>query len=342
MGTPIGEIIEKEEIELEYLSGKKLGVDAFNSLYQFLSIIRSRDGEPLKDAQGNITSHLAGLLYRTTNLVERGLKPVFVFDGKPHELKEETREKRKEIRTEAEKKFQKAKKEGKLEEARKYAQQAVKLTDEMIQESKELISLMGLPVVQAPSEGEAQIAFMVESKDLFGCVSQDFDALLFGTPVLLRNITVSGKRKVPGKNFYIEVSPEKIELEKVLKKLKINRKKLVWIGILVGTDFNKKFPKIGPKTALNLVQKFDSFEEIIKETKFKPDFNWKRVEEIFLKPSYSKDYKIEFFNPKKEKILDFLCEKHQFSKERVEKAIEKIQTKAEEKGEQVSLQKWLK
>jgi flap endonuclease-1 len=340
MGTAIGELLQKEEIDLNFLSGRKVGIDSFNILYQFLSSIRSHDGTPLMDSKGRITSHLTGLLYRTINLLEAGAKPVFVFDGKPHELKSETIRERHKIRTEAKKKFEKAKKEGKMEEARKYAQQAVQLKDEMIEDAKKLVELMGLPVVQAPSEGEAQIAAMVAKGDLYGCVSQDFDALLFGTPKLLRNITVSGKRKAPGKDFYYEIKPELIELQRNLQALSIDRRKLIWIGILIGTDFNEKFPKIGPKTALQLVQKHEKFEEIIKETKHEPEFDYREIEEIFLHPNATDKYEIKFSLPQKEKILSFLCEEHDFSVERVENALSKLEEKAQEKGEQSRLNQW--
>lgn len=340
MGTKIGELLVKKEIELDFLQGRKVGVDSFNILYQFLSTIRGRDGTPLMDSKGRITSHLTGLLYRTANLLEKEIKPVFVFDGEPSELKEKTREERHKIRTDARKKMEKAQKEGKEEEARKYAQQASSLTEEMIEDAKELIELMGLPVVQAPSEGEAQIAYMTEKGKVFGCVSQDYDALLFGTPVLLRNITVSGKRKVPGKDVYYEISPEKIELKESLKALGIDREKLIWIGILVGTDFNEKFPNIGPKKALDLVKKFDSFEEIIKETKHEPEFNYKKVEKIFLEPKHTDKYKIEFKEADKKGIIEFLCNERDFSEERVKNAIEKISERAQEKGTQSRLGAW--
>ena len=341
MGLKIGELIEKEEISLDYLSGKIVGIDTYNILYQFLSSIRNYDGTPLMDKQGNITSHLSGVLYRTTNLLQRGIKPVFVFDGKHSKLKAETIRKRQEIRTQAEIEHKKALKEARLEEARKAGSRALKLTKEMVQEAKNLIELMGLPVVQAENEGEAQIAFMVEKGDLYGCVSQDYDALLFGSKLLFRNITVSGKRKVPGKSIYIDVEPEKIELKKVLEHLGITRQKLVWLGILTGTDFNEKFPKIGPKTGLKLVQEFDSFEEIIKETNFEPNFDYKEIEELFLKPEAEKNYKIEFKVPEKEKVIDFLCSNRDFSMDRVENALNKLEAKVQEKGTQSSLGKWL-
>jgi len=340
MGTAIGGILEKEEIALDYLNGRTVGFDSHNILYQFLSVIRGRDGTPLMDTRGRVTSHLTGLLYRTLSLLDSGIRPVFVFDGKPHKLKGETLAKRNEIRTNAKKKFDDAKAKGDDEGARKYAQQAVKLTPEMVEGAKKLIGLMGLPVVEAPSEGEAQVASMAEAGKLYGAVSQDYDTLLFGTPLLFRNLTVSGRRKVPGKDYYYNIVPEKMDLKKSLEKLGISRQKLVWAGILVGTDFNEKFPRIGPKTALKLVQQHNGFEEIVKETGHKPEFDYKEIEEIFLKPESTKDYNIGFGLPKVDKITEFLVEEHDFSKERVEGALKKMQEKAEEKGKQSRLGQW--
>lgn len=340
MGTAIGEILEKQEIGLAFLNGRMVGVDAFNTLYQFLSVIRGSDGTPLMDSKGRVTSHLTGLLYRTLNLLEAGAQPVFVFDGKPHELKGETIKERQRIRTDAKKKFEEAREKGEDEEARKYAQRAVQLSEEMIDGAKKLVELLGLPAIQAPSEGEAQVAAMVERGDLYGCVSQDYDALLFGTDRLLRNITISGKRKAPGRNFYYEIKPEMIELHANLKRLGIDRRKLIWIGILVGTDFNKKFPGVGPKTALQLVQKHSSFEEIIRKTKHQPLFDHEEIEELFMHPHFTEKYEIKFGLPDREKIKKFLCEEHDFSVERVESALNKISEKMGEKGAQSRLGQW--
>ncbi|MBI4044345.1 MAG: flap endonuclease-1 [Candidatus Diapherotrites archaeon] len=340
MGTAIGELVVKEEIELGYLSGRIVGIDSYNIIYQFLSSIRGPDGTPLMDAEGNVTSHLTGLLYRTTNLMEKGVKPVFVFDGKPHRLKEKTLEERRKTRTDAIEKHEQALREGNLEDAKKFGSRALRLSDEMISGAKKLLGYMGLPVIEAPSDGEAQISQMCARGALFGCISQDYDSLLFGTPLLLRNIAVSGKRKAPGRNFYVDVAPEKIELSKNLEALGISREKLIWIAILIGTDFNEKFPLIGPKKALALVKKFNSFGEIVKETGFEPGFDYREIEEIFLNPPYSQDFKIEFQLPDREKILDFLVSQHGFSSIRVESALKKLEGKSSEKGGQSNLEKW--
>ena len=342
MGVDLGALVSKRQINFEYLRGRVIGIDAFNIMYQFLSIIRGADGSPLMDSSGRITSHLSGLLYRTTNMLKNEIKPVFVFDGEPSKLKEKTREERNRIRTEAEKKYKEALKEGDSEKARRYGQQAVRLSSEMIGEAKELLKLMGLPVVQAPSEGEAQAAVMASRGKIYACASQDYDALLFGAPLLVRNLAVTGKRKLPGRDVYIDIRPEEISLEETLKGLEIDRRKLVWLAIMIGTDFNEKFPGIGPKKALQLVKKYDSFEEIVRTAKYEPEFDYREVEAIFLEPKYSEDFSIEFKMPDEEGLKQFLCEERNFSEERVSNAIERIKSALQQKGTQARLDAWFK
>ncbi len=342
MGVNISELVTKKEIALDYLAGKKVGIDSYNMLYQFLASIRGADGLPLADSHGNVTSHLTGLFYRTINLVDLGVKPIYVFDGAPSKLKSETLRKRREVRTDAEKKSSLALKEGNMEEAQKFGSRALRLTPDMVIEAKEMLLHLGIPVVEAPEEGEAQASVMVANGQLYGAVSQDFDCLLFGATNLFRNIGVTGKRKVAGKNFYVEVKPQNIELESVLSELKINRQKLIWLGILVGTDFNEKFPKIGPKTALKLVQNNNSFEDILKETKHEIDFDYKEIEDLFTNPVSCTvpSKQLEQTDVNKEKLIEFLVEKHDFSKERVESTLNAFIKKKDELTKQKSINQW--
>jgi flap endonuclease-1 len=183
---------------------------------------------------------------------------------------------------------------------------------------------------------------MVSKQQLFGVVSQDFDCLLFGANNLFRNVGLTGKRKVAGKNFYVEVKPQHIELENILSQLKISREKLIWLGILVGTDFNNKFPRIGPKTALKLVQKHNKFEDIVAETRFEPDFDFNEIVDVFMHP-VSVDIplkQLDSVSPQKEKLLEFLVEKHDFSRERVSSALDSFLKKKEETEKQKSLGQW--
>jgi len=340
MGVAIGEIVPRHDISLDELRAKKIALDAYNALYQFLSAIRQPDGTPLMDRQGRITSHLSGLFYRTIKLLEAGIQPVYVFDGTPPELKKKTIERRREAREEAEKKWEEALEKGDTEAARKYAQAAHRLTKEMVDDAKALLDAMGIPYVQAPSEGEAQAAYMAARGAVWASGSQDYDSLLFGAPRLIRNLTIVGKRKLPGKDVYIDIPPERIELKEVLESLGIDRRKLVWIGILIGTDFNEKVPGIGPKRALALVKEHDSLENIFKAVGYEPKFDWMAVERIFLEPDITDDYSTKFRQPDREKIFEILVNQHDFSPERVERAVKRLEEATPASGAQTSLDAW--
>ncbi|MGP3667791.1 MAG: flap endonuclease-1 [Candidatus Bathyarchaeota archaeon] len=341
MGVNFKEIVPKKNISLEDLKGKSLAIDAYNALYQFLAIIRQPTGEPLIDKSGRITSHLSGLLYRTSNLVEMGIKPVYVFDGKPPSLKSVEIERRKMIKQQAVVKYEEALRRGNLEEARKHAQMTSKLEDYMVEDAKTLLNLIGIPWVQAPCEGEAQAAYLAIKGDVWATVSQDYDSLLFGAPKLVRNLTISGKRKLPGKNVYVEVNLEVIDLNQVLAELKISREQLIDVGILIGTDFNPDGVKgIGPKTALKLIREHGSIEKIpnlpVEAFPEKPE----KIRKIFLKPDVTDEYKIEWKTSDVEGVVRFLCGERDFSEDRVRKAVEKIRlgfSKLEAKG---TLEKW--
>ncbi len=339
MGVKIKDITPIKEVDLEYLKRRRIAVDAMNTLYQFLSIIRQPDGTPLKDSQGRVTSHLSGLFYRTSNLIEIGIEPVFIFDGEPPELKSEEIETRRKIRAEAEKERKEALKEGKTEEARKHAQRAARLSNQMIEQSKNLLSHMGIPWIQAPGEGEAQASQIVKNDDAWAAGSQDFDSLLYGSPILVRNMTITGKRKLPGKDQYKKIHPELIELEKVFEKHQINQTQLIAIGILVGTDYNDGIKGIGPKRALKLVKEHGGIDKIEKELDDDFEVDPVEVENLFLEPNITEDYEIEWEDPDPESIKEFLCEKHDFSESRINTGIERIEKGAGERAQE-SLEKW--
>ncbi|MEM2341891.1 MAG: flap endonuclease-1 [Candidatus Bathyarchaeia archaeon] len=325
MGVDLGDLVPRTPIDLSSLSGKSVAIDAYNALYQFLAIIRQPDGTPLMDHTGKITSHLSGLFYRTCNLLELGIKPIYVFDGTPPDLKEAEIKRRMKVKEEAIKKYEAALREGRLEEARMYAQMTSHLKDYMSDDAKRLLTLMGVPWVQAPSEGEAQAAHIVKRGDANFCASQDYDSLLFGAPYLLRNLTISGRRKLPRKDVYVEITPEIIELKRVLNELGITHKQLIDIGILIGTDFNPDGVKgIGPKSALKLIKTYGSLEaalSAIKDAEFPVEPV--KIREIFLHPNVTDNYKIEWKEPNVEGVLDFLCSEKDFSEDRVRKALEK-------------------
>jgi flap endonuclease-1 len=340
MGVQLGDIVPRERISLEQLRGKAVAIDAMNFLYQFLAIIRQRDGELLKDSKGRITSHLSGLFYRTANFVEAGVKPVYVFDGEPPVLKLKTVEHRKELRKEAEREWKRALEEGRIEDARKYAQRAGRVDAAMVDQAKKLLDCMGIPWVQAPGEGEAQAARLVGSGDTWAVASQDFDSLLFGAPTLLRNLAITGRRKLPGKDVYVEVTPEVIELEETLRSLELSREQLIGIGILVGTDYNDGIKGIGPKKALELLKKHGSFEKVVKgELGKKFEVDPLAVYEIFLNPDVTNDYELRWGDPDPEGIKGFLCDEHDFSESRVQTGVEKLMKGKAQRG-QTSLDRW--
>jgi flap endonuclease-1 len=311
-------LIERRQIELEYLAGKKLAIDAYNWLYQFVSTIRQADGTPLQNSSGDVTSHLSGLFYRTTRLMKLGIKPVYVFDGKPPAFKYVLAA-RAEKKQEARAKWREALEEGDLESARKAAQGTSRLTYEMKEQSKELLTLLGVPVIQAPSEGEAQCSHLCKTDKVFATASQDADALLFGTKRLVRYLNMTGKRKVPRKNIYMDIKPEIITLKELLEASNLTQDQLIIVGMVIGTDFNPGIHGYGPKKALKLVHQEKTLEAVLKKVEWvgpPPEtvFN-------FFKTPPVKDFNIEFGNVQKEKILKMLVDKYEFSSERIEKAL---------------------
>ncbi|HDO21067.1 MAG: flap endonuclease-1 [archaeon GB-1845-036] len=348
MGVNLRDLISdnvKMEVEIEFFRGKSLAIDAYNALYQFLSIIRQPNGTPLKDHLGRVTSHLSGLFYRTVNFIEAGLKPIYIFDGVPPEIKEMEISKRRRLKEEATVKYEKALREGDLEAARIYAQQTAQMTEEMVSDAKRLLDAMGIPWIQAPSEGEAQAAHLARKGDAWAAVSQDYDSLLFGAPKLIRNLTISGRRKLPRRKEYVEIKPEIIYLEKFLNELEITREQLIEIAILIGTDYNPDGIKgVGPKTALQLIRKYGKLEEAIKvlgeRAKFPVDPA--KIKKFFLNPKVTDEYRLEWRMPEREKVIEILCEEHDFSQTRVDKALERALKSFEKQSKQTSLEKWFK
>jgi flap endonuclease-1 len=280
------------------------------------------------DRQSRVTSHLSGLLYRTTNLAERGIRLVYVFDGKPPSLKDTEIKRRHVIKVEATARYESALSTGKFEEAKRYAQATSSLKDLMIEDAHKLLRYLGVPIVQAPSEGEAQAAFMAARGDVWAAVSQDYDSLLFGARKLVRNLAISGKRKLPMREAYVQVEPELVDLASTLQALQLSREQLVDLGILIGTDFNPEgFKGIGPKSALKLVREYGKLERIAemnKEVVLPPELD--RIREIFLKPAVTSNYTLEWRESDIESLVRFLCGERDFNEERVRTAVERART----------------
>ena len=326
MGVKLKDIIEPESISFKDLEGRTVSLDAFNTLFQFLSTIRQRVGRPLTDENGNITSHLSGILYRNSSMVEKGIKPIYIFDGKAPELKSETQAKRREVRDEAEKIYKDALAKGDTEKARKYAMRSSKLSPEIIESSKKLLTLMGIPYVDAKGEGEAQAAYLVQNGDAYAVASQDYDCLLFGAKRVVRNLAVNSN--LGNLEYY--------QLDKVLRELDITIEELIDMGILIGTDFCAGLKGVGAKTALKLAHK-GQLKEKIAELQKESTHDLDEVREIFLNHNVNTDYKIKWEKPKKDKIIEFLCYEHGFSEDRVSKASDKLKNLTSSQG---SLDAW--
>jgi flap endonuclease-1 len=325
LGVKIGDIIPEEAVEkssLQKLSGKSVALDAYNILYQFIATIRGPDGRPLMDRRGRITSHLSGLFFRTVNFLEEGLLPVYVFDGRPPELKRKTIERRRELRMEALEEYEKALAAKDFEAARRYAQRAASLEAYMVESSADLLKAMGVPYVMAPAEGEAQAAYMASKGSVYASGSQDMDSLLFGSPRLVRNLSIVGRRKLPRRNEYVEVEPEIIHLQKLLESLEITREQLVDIGLLVGTDYSPQVKGVGPKTALKIVKEYGSLEKAVEKGVVEIDFDYNAVRKLFLNPAVTDSYVLEWKPPVEERVYEILVEEFDFSRERVAKALE--------------------
>ena len=300
MGVKLKDIVEPKKIDFKYLESRAVSIDAFNTLYQFLSTIRQRDGRPLTDEHGNVTSHLSGILYRNSSMVEKDIKPIYVFDGKSSELKSDTQEKRREIRDEAEKIYKEALAQGDNEKARKFAMRSSKLSPEIIESSKKLLTLMGIPYVEAKGEGEAQAAYLVANGDSYAVASQDYDCLLFGA------------------------------------KRVVTREELIDMGILIGTDFFFFLMGVGAKTALKLAHN-GQLKEKLAELQAQSTHDLDEVRQLFLNHNVNTDYKIKWEKPKQDKLIEFLCYEHGFSQDRVIKASDKLKKLNSSQG---SLDAW--
>jgi flap endonuclease-1 len=339
MGLDLKPLVSPRAIKLSELADKIVAVDAYNTIYQFLSIIRGPTGELLSNSKGEVTSHLSGLFYRNVNLLIDNIKPVYVFDGKANELKKQEIERRSELKKEAAQKYQLAIDEGRMEDARKYSIRTAVLTDKMIEDSKKLLSYLGIPYIEAPSDGESAASYLTRRDMAFAVASQDYDSILFGAKKLVRNLAISGKRRVPNRNTYIDIEPEILEHEKVLHETGLSHEQLVDVGILIGTDFNPGgFPGIGPKTAIKLIKENGRLEEIDKIKSLLSQVPYKEIRNIFLNPEVPKVDKIELGEVNRQEVLDFLCVKKSFSTDRVSSTLDKLQKSIANRNQ--SLEQW--
>ncbi|MEM0259610.1 MAG: flap endonuclease-1 [Thermoproteota archaeon] len=341
MGVTLTSIIERKPLHLESLRGKSFAVDANQMLYQFLALIRKPDGTFFTDSKGNVTSHLIGFSFRVTRLLcDYNMKFIFVFDGRPIPLKLKELNERRLRREKALVEWSMALKEGRLAEAFSKAVSSTKLTEKMVEDTKILLSAMGLPFVEAPSDAEAQAAFIVQNGDAYAVASRDYDTILYGSPRLVRNLAIRSTEFLPSKGYSKVLSPELIEVKEVLNKLGITREQLIDVAILVGTDFNEGIKGIGPKKALQLIKKYGQVDKIPREILPKIPENYEEVRKVFLEPNVRKDYSVKCTGLDEKRLMEFLHIEKGFSKSRVSKLIERVKRFYKFIGKDITLSKW--
>ncbi len=341
MGVNLTPIMIKKILRLQNLRGKSFAVDANNELYQFLALIRMTDGTPLQDSHSNITSHIAGLMFRSTRLIcDFNMRLVFVFDGQPPKLKQQEIVKRRKLREKATNEWKDALKTGDKAKAFSKAVMTSRLTRPMTEDAKRLLKLLGIPFVQAPSEAEAQSAFMASKGEVWATSSRDYDSLLFGTPRLVRYLTISGKEFLPSKRIARPLKPELINLSKFLSHHGIIREQLIDTAILMGTDFNKGVKGVGPKTAVSLLKKYGKIENMPTNVKSRiKGQDFEQVRKIFLNPPVTSNYTLDYESLHEDGLMDFLCGQRDFSRQRVETVIQRMK-KFYASMKQTELEKW--
>ncbi|CAI2304512.1 unnamed protein product [Caenorhabditis sp. 36 PRJEB53466] len=308
--------------EIKAFFGRKVAIDASMCLYQFLIAVR-QDGSQLQSEDGETTSHLMGMFYRTIRMIDNGIKPVYVFDGKPPDMKSGELEKRTERRAEAEKALTEAKEKGELKDVEKFERRLVKVTKQQNEEVKKLLGLMGIPVVEAPCEAEAQCAHLVKAGKVYGTATEDMDALTFGSTVLLRHMLAAESKKIPIKEF---------NLARVLEDMKLTEEEFIDLCILLGCDYCGTIRGVGPKKAVELIKQHKNIETVLEhldKTKYPPPEDWpyKRARELFREPDVQKgeDVELTWKEPDVEGIVQFMCGEKNFNEERIRSSLNRMQ-----------------
>lgn len=325
MGCNLKDIAPKEQTNLKALAGQRVGIDAFLTAFQFLTTMRDRspqgDGMPLSDDNGNPVSHLMGFLHRTATLIGHGIKPVYVFDGTSPALKADEMAARRKRRLEAEAIHKEALEAGDFTLAQKMAARIMHYSPQMVEETQRLLDLLGVPWVTAAAEGEAQAAVMAAKGQLDVVATQDWDALLYGSPVLIRNMMDDGSKR-----YGRVVHAESINLQTMLAENDLSREQLVDLAIMIGTDYHPGIKGIGPKTGLKLIKQHGTIEAVCEAKAKEVPERLDEIRLIFLDhPSVEvADEDLEQGQVDRKGLVQFLQVERQFSQRRMDQAFEKL------------------
>ncbi len=334
MGVKLNPIIQRRERTLAELKGSIIAVDAPNIIMSLLHFSHKNPtifhSDLILDRTQRPISHLYGLLYRVKFLYSKNIFPIFCFDGRVSELKRViTKNQLNDFRI-TQKRYKNALNSKNFILARRIALSKEYLWPNIIQESKELLRAIGVPVIDSPASAESQCASIVKNNFADYSNSQDFDSLLFGCPQLLQNLSKSLRRKIQGRWIYQKITPLAIDLQQNLTTMDINQFQLVDLAILLKTDYFEGIKNIGPKTALKLIKQYENVENIIKHKKDEYNFSQLdakiilKIRKLFLLPEvldfFDKDI---FWNPPdKRRLFYLLCKEHNLNKERVSKNTE--------------------
>jgi flap endonuclease-1 len=340
LGVLLTPILKREQTSFKALYGKSFAVDASIELHQFLALIRKPDGSLFTDPTGRVTSHLIGLLTRTSRLVtDYKLRPVFVFDGRPNPLKRATIEARRRVQQKARIEYIQAIETQDYSRAWSKVVMTGRVTGEVVADAKRLLSLMGIPWLEALEDGEAQASFMAAKGEVWAVGSKDYDCLLFGAPILARYLTLTGREYLPSKKTSRPLIPELVKLGENLQALGISREQLVDLALVVGTDFNEGVMGIGPKKGLALIRKYGEAEKFPDEIRSELPKDLDGVRNIFLHPRVLENYSLKRRRPDPEGMIEFLCEERGFARDRVQKVAVRLIESAAESDSQLG--KWL-
>uniref|UniRef100_A0A3B4ZRB4 Flap endonuclease 1 n=1 Tax=Stegastes partitus TaxID=144197 RepID=A0A3B4ZRB4_9TELE len=311
-----------KEQDIKNYFGRKIAIDASMCIYQFLIAVR-QDGNVLQNEDGETTSHLMGMFYRTIRMLEHGIKPVYVFDGKPPQLKSAELEKRGERRAEAEKMLAQAQEMGEQENIDKFTKRLVKVTRQHNDECKKLLTMMGVPYIEAPCEAEASCAALVKAGKVFATATEDMDGLTFGTNVLLRHLTASEAKYEPA----ALISTFRLCYKDICR----NDLMFMYLCILLGCDYCGTIKGIGPKRAIDLIRQHGSIEEILdnidgNKHPAPEDWLYKEARGLFLKPEVvdCSSVDLKWTEPDEEGLIQFMCTEKQFSEDRIRNGCKKI------------------